>query len=130
MNGATQNRGGWKWWAVGLGIGCACLAGGWTASAHDFWLEPEIVPAAKGEDLVLHLRMGEQLKTEEERPLQKDRISRFDFFSDHFKKRDLLEFGAGGKNPGGEDASSRNGGVSGGDGSAALAHRDGTRQVQ
>ena len=99
MNGATQNRGGWKRWAVGLGIGCACLAGGWTAGAHDYWLEPEIVPAAKGEDLLLHLRMGEQLKTEEERPLQKDRISRFDFFSDHLKKRDLLEFAPEGKTP-------------------------------
>ena len=88
-----------KGWVGWLGLGCACLAGVLTAGAHDYWLEPEIVPSAKSEDVVLHLRMGEQLKTEEERPLQKDRISRFDLFSDRLKKRDLLELSPEGKTP-------------------------------
>ena len=58
--------------------------------------------AGKGEEWVLHLRMGEQLKTEEERPLQKDRIARFDLFSDQARKRDLLAAGQEGQMPGGK----------------------------
>ncbi len=57
------------------------------------------MPAGKGEELVLHLRMGEQLKTEEARPLQKDRIARFDLFSDQARKRDLLAAGTEGQMP-------------------------------
>lgn len=77
----------------------ACLAGALTAGAHDFWLEPETTPAAKGDELVLRLRMGEQFKTEEERPLQKDRIARFDLFSDRRQRRDLLAAGQEGQTP-------------------------------
>ncbi len=76
-----------------------CLAGAATAGAHDFWLEPETVPVGKGEELVLHLQMGTQLKTEEERPLQKDRVARFEIYSDRAKKRDLLAAGQEGQVP-------------------------------
>ena len=83
-------------WAVAC---CLWLIGVATAGAHDFWLEPEVVPAGKGEELALRLRMGEQLKTEEERALQKDRITRFELFSDRAKKRDLLATGQEGQMP-------------------------------
>ena len=78
-----------------------CLATGveTRARAHDYWLEPENVPAGKGEEIALHLRMGERLKTEEERPLQKERIARFELFSDRAKKRDLLATGQEGQLP-------------------------------
>lgn len=73
--------------------------GATTATAHDYWLEPETVPSGKGEETALHLRMGERLKTEEERPLQKDRVARFELFSDRTKKRDLLATGQEGQLP-------------------------------
>ena len=86
-------------WVGGLTAAFVCFVGAWTAEAHDFWLEPEIVPAVRGEDLALHLRMGDQFKTEEERPLQKDRVARFDLFSDRAKRRDLLAAGQEGQVP-------------------------------
>lgn len=76
----------WGWLLVAF----LCLAGVTVARAHDFWLEPETVPAANGEEVLLHLRMGERFKTEDERSLQKDRIARFDLLSDRLKRRDLL----------------------------------------
>ena len=67
------------------------LAGG--ASAHDYWLEPTAPSPAKSEELALHLQMGDRLKTEEERPLQKDRVARFDLYGDRTARRDLLAAG-------------------------------------
>ncbi len=84
-----KGRGRSKLFGCGILV-CLWLAGMATAGAHDYWLEPEAAPQGKGEEIALHLRMGEQFKTEEERPLQKDRITRFDLFSDRAKKRDLL----------------------------------------
>ncbi len=86
-------------WLAAVAVVCACLVGAATAGAHDFWLEPEAVPMGKGEELALHLRMGTPLKTEEERALQKDRITRFELFSDQAKKRDLLAAGQEGQTP-------------------------------
>ena len=63
------------------------------ASAHDYWLEPAALQSTKGEELVLHLQMGDRLKTEEEHPLQKDRLVRFDLYSDRAARRDLLAAG-------------------------------------
>ena len=63
------------------------------ASAHDYWLEPSTPSPAKGEELVLHLEMGDRLKTDEERPLQKDRVVRFDLYGDRTARRDLLATG-------------------------------------
>ena len=93
-----KTRGFWK--AV-VWLGLACATGTWTARAHDLWLEAETVaaPAAKGEESVLHLRLGDQFKTLEERPLQKDRVTRFDLFSDRAKRRDLLAAGQEGQQP-------------------------------
>ena len=82
-----------------LAVALVCVAGPLTAGAHDFWLEPETVAVGKGEELVLHLRMGDQFKTEEERPLQKDRVARFDLFSDRTRRRDLLAAGQEGQMP-------------------------------
>ena len=74
----------------------ACLllcGGGSSARAHDYWLEPTAIPQGKGEELVVRLQMGNRLKTEEERPLQKDRLVRFDLYGDRTARRDLLAAG-------------------------------------
>ncbi len=62
-------------------------------SAHDYWLEPAALQSTKGEELVLRLQMGDRLNTEEEHPLQKDRLVRFDLYSDRAARRDLLAAG-------------------------------------
>lgn len=75
------------------------LAGG-DCRAHDDWLEPETVNAGtKNEQRTLHLRTGEGFKPEEERTLQKDRISRFDLYADQERRRDLLAAGQEGQKP-------------------------------
>ena len=76
-----------------LAVALVCVLGVSAAGAHDLWLEAETLPGAKGEDLLLHLRMGDQFKTEEELALQKDHVTRFDLFSDRAKRRDLLATG-------------------------------------
>ncbi len=79
-----------------------CLAVPWmanVASASDYWLEPSRAPGAKGEELILHLQMGDRLKTEEEKPLQKDRIARFDLYGDRTARRDLLAAGQENQSP-------------------------------
>ena len=73
-----------------------CLAMGWMArdaSAHDYWLEPSRSPSAKSEELIFRLQIGDRLRAEEERPLQKDRIIRFDLYGDRTARRDLLAAG-------------------------------------
>ena len=91
-----MNRPAWRRMVCAL-VGALSLAG--IASAHDFWLEPDSALANKGDELVLHLRMGERLTTEEERPLQKDRVYRFDLFGNAAVRRDLLAAGAEGQTP-------------------------------
>ena len=98
MDAAPQRHRGALRKAVGCVAALVC-AGALTAGAHDLWLEPETIPGAKGDDLVLHLRMGDQFKTEEERPLQKDRVARFDLFSDRTKRRDLQAMGQDAQTP-------------------------------
>ena len=68
---------------------------------HDFWLEvdPAAGTPAKPEERVLHLRMGEGFVMEEERPLLKDVVSRFDFYADRKGRRDLLAAGQEGQTP-------------------------------
>ena len=78
-------------------VGLIALANG--AEAHDYWLEPNFPFASKGDELVLHLRMGARLDTEEERPLQKDRVARFDLFGNGAVRRDLLTAGTEGQTP-------------------------------
>ena len=83
-----------------LALGLAGVFGVLTADAHDLWLEAEISPPTpKAEESALHLRLGEQFKAEEERPLQKDHVARFDLFSDRAKRRDLLTAGQEGQQP-------------------------------
>lgn len=90
-------RGVRKWWIGWLAVVCA---GACSAGAHDLWLEPETVPGAnKSDDLALHLRLGDQFKTAEERPLQKDHVARFDLFSDRVRRRDLEAAGQEGQAP-------------------------------
>ena len=62
-------------------------------SAHDLWLEPNAPLAARGDELMLHLQFGDGFKGEEERPLQKDHVARFDLFSDRAQRRNLLTSG-------------------------------------
>ena len=73
-----------------------CLTVPWltnTVGARDYWLEPSRPSAAKSEEVVLRLQTGDRLKTEEEKPLQKDRIARFDLYGDQTARRDLLAAG-------------------------------------
>lgn len=61
---------------------------------------PGAAPAAvRGEERGLHLRVGEAFRPEEERPLVKERISRFDLYADQAKRRDLLAAGQEGQTP-------------------------------
>ena len=110
----------WLAWVV------ACAL---TAGAHDLWLEPETVPGAKGDDLALHLRLGDQFKTVEERPLQRDHVTRFDLFSDRAKRRDLAATGQEGQAPAAKTAA-RPRYTARGNGPGAKADHDGSRQVQ
>lgn len=80
----------WLGWLALLGT----LAGGLVETrAHDLWLEPNAPLAARGDELSLHLREGDAFKGDEERPLQKDHVERFDLFSDRARRRDLLATG-------------------------------------
>ena len=63
------------------------------ARAHDLWLEPSVPLAAHGDELILRLYEGDAFKSDEERPLQKDHVERFDLFSDRARRRDLLATG-------------------------------------
>jgi uncharacterized GH25 family protein len=69
------------------------------AQAHDYWLEPASPWAATGDELPIHLWMGNLLKGDEERPLQKERVARFDLFGDRSGRRDLLAQGHEGQIP-------------------------------
>ena len=85
-------------------MGWALLLGAWVgfvfpASAHDLWLEPSVPLAARGDELLLHLHLGDGFVSEEERPLHKEHVTRFDFFSDHTQKRNLLAAGQDGQLP-------------------------------
>ena len=77
----------WVGWLMWLG---AWIAAGERARAHDLWLEPSAALVSRGDELVLHLQFGDAFKSEDERPLQKDHISRFDLFSDRARRRNLL----------------------------------------
>ena len=85
--------------AVTLLLLLGAAAGGARARAHDYWLEPGSPWAARGDEMVLHLWMGGLLKGEEERPLQKERLSRFDLFGDRSGRRDLSAQGREGQVP-------------------------------
>ena len=77
----------------------AAAAGGSRAGAHDYWLEPGSPWAARGDEVAMHLWMGSLLKNDEERPLQKERVTRFDLFGDRSGRRDLLAQGGEGQLP-------------------------------
>jgi uncharacterized GH25 family protein len=69
-----------------------------TAYSHDYWLEPEAFFTSAGSAVNVRLFVGEGLKSEEERPLQKERTLRFQMFSAG-KVRDLLAEGQEGQMP-------------------------------
>lgn len=46
--------------------------------AHDYWLQPEKFILAKGDTLAVHLYVGDELKVDIERPLQKNMTPRFE----------------------------------------------------
>ena len=82
--------GGMRRWLGRLALLGALAGGSGLASAHDLWLEPTAPLAARGDELVIHLREGDAFKGDEERSLQKDHVERFDLFSDRARRRDLL----------------------------------------
>ena len=93
MDNRGRTSDGWprrlgRWWWLGV-----WLAGAMRLSAHDLWLEPNVPLAARGDELMLHLQFGDGFKSEEERPLQKDHVLRFDLFSDRAQRRNLLMSG-------------------------------------
>jgi len=68
------------------------------AYSHDYWFEPEVFFAPAGGSVRVRLYVGEGLKSQEERPLQKERTSRFQMFSAG-KTQDLLAAGQEGQTP-------------------------------
>ena len=85
--------GGMQRWLGRLALFGALAGGSGFAQAHDLWLEPNAPLAARGDELVIHLREGDAFKNDEERSLQKDHVERFDLFSDRARRRDLLAAG-------------------------------------
>jgi uncharacterized GH25 family protein len=69
-----------------------------TAYSHDYWFEPEAFFAPAGGNVHVRLYVGEGLRSEEERPLQKEGASRFQMFSAG-KTQDLLAAGREGQMP-------------------------------
>ncbi len=50
--------------------------------AHDYWLQPKKFMLSKGDTLVVHLYVGDRLKKEIERELQKDMTLKFEILTD------------------------------------------------
>lgn len=70
------------------------------AQGKDVWLETDPVNASqKIEERPLHLRTGTGFKPEEELPLQKERVERFDLLADRVRRKDLLAPGKEGQTP-------------------------------
>ena len=78
---------------------CWLLTARGLAQGRAMWLEADTATTAKPGERALHLRAGEGFKPEEERPLQKERISRFDLYADQARRRDLLATGQEGQTP-------------------------------
>lgn len=68
------------------------------ATAHDYWLEPERFFVGVGDKINLRLFLGEGLRSEEERPFQKERTVSFRLISEK-ESRDLMAVGEDGKMP-------------------------------
>ena len=68
------------------------------ALSHDYWIEPEAYFVQVGQPLNVRLYLGESLKSESERPLQKERTSSFRLFSVE-ETEDLLAQGLDGQTP-------------------------------
>ncbi|MBC7930430.1 MAG: DUF4198 domain-containing protein [Rubrivivax sp.] len=67
-------------------------------TAHDYWLEPELFFVGVGDKINLRLFLGEGLRSEEERPFQKERTVSFRLHSEK-ESRDLMAEGEDGKMP-------------------------------
>ncbi len=85
--------------------------------------------AARGDELILHLREGDAFKSDEERPLQKDHVDRFDLFSDRARRRDLLAAGKDDQTPAARARLESGAALAVMDRRAAADH-DAARQVQ
>lgn len=68
------------------------------ALSHDYWIEPEAFFAPLNQPVNVRLYLGEDLKSESERPLQKERTVRFQMFSTE-ESQDLLTAGLEGQTP-------------------------------
>ncbi|MEK6303033.1 MAG: DUF4198 domain-containing protein [Acidobacteriota bacterium] len=66
--------------------------------SHDYWFEPEKLFVSVGDAVAVHLFVGEALKSDEERALQKDKTPSFRMFSVG-EARDLKAIGADGQTP-------------------------------
>lgn len=62
------------------------------SSAHDYWLQPKKFALSKGDTLVVHLYVGDRLKKEIERELQKDMTLKFEILTDTKSVNLLDEF--------------------------------------
>jgi uncharacterized GH25 family protein len=69
------------------------------AFSHDYWFEPDTFFAPEGGRVRLRLLVGEALKSQEERPLQKERTPRFQMISAGREPEDLLAQGKDGQVP-------------------------------
>lgn len=68
------------------------------AFSHDYWFVPEIFFAPERASIGVRLIVGDEFKIQEERPLQKEKTSRFQMFSAE-RTEDLLTAGTEGQNP-------------------------------
>lgn len=62
-----------------------------TLIAHDYWLEAEKFLLQSGETLKVHLLVGDDLKADEERPLQKSKTLSFDLYTPKGKENLLTQ---------------------------------------
>ena len=68
------------------------------ALSHDYWIEPEGYFVPLNQPVKVRLHLGEGLKSESERPLQKERTVRFQMISGE-ETQDLLAAGKEGQTP-------------------------------
>ena len=82
-------------------LALVCILWRTPALAHDTWLEPDAFFAAPGQEIAVPLRLGDHLRADEQKPLRRDAVARFQVITAGLRKRpvDLLATSQDGQFP-------------------------------